>query len=82
MWYHRIIGQTLRLDTWWQTETGAIMISPLPAPLQQNPVRNQPIPRHRRRDRQRARRYGAARRRGLPRAHAPVAFHVENNLWR
>ncbi|HID22957.1 MAG TPA: acetyl-coenzyme A synthetase, partial [Planctomycetaceae bacterium] len=32
MWYHRVIGQERCpiVDTWWQTETGAIMISPLP----------------------------------------------------
>ncbi|MFO7448360.1 MAG: acetate--CoA ligase [Ignavibacteriaceae bacterium] len=32
MWYHRIIGKGKCpiVDTWWQTETGAIMISPLP----------------------------------------------------
>ncbi len=32
MWYHRIIGgeRCPIVDTWWQTETGAIMISPLP----------------------------------------------------
>ena len=32
MWYHRIIGKGRCpiVDTWWQTETGAIMISPLP----------------------------------------------------
>ncbi|MEP0822025.1 MAG: acetate--CoA ligase [Ignavibacterium sp.] len=32
MWYHRIIGKgrCLIVDTWWQTETGAIMITPLP----------------------------------------------------
>ncbi len=32
MWYRRVIGgdQTPIVDTWWQTETGAIMISPLP----------------------------------------------------
>ena len=32
MWYHRIIGKSRCpiVDTWWQTETGAIMISPLP----------------------------------------------------
>ena len=30
MWYHRVIGQERCpiVDTWWQTETGAIMISP------------------------------------------------------
>ena len=32
MWYRRVIGgdTTPIVDTWWQTETGAIMISPLP----------------------------------------------------
>jgi acetyl-CoA synthetase len=32
MWYHEIIGkgECPIIDTWWQTETGAIMISPLP----------------------------------------------------
>ena len=32
MWYHKIIGKGRCpiVDTWWQTETGAIMITPLP----------------------------------------------------
>src|SRR5947209_15205594 len=32
MWYHENIGHGTRpiVDTWWQTETGMIMISPLP----------------------------------------------------
>ena len=32
MWYHRVIGRERCpiVDTWWQTKTGAIMISPLP----------------------------------------------------
>ncbi|MBC7898554.1 MAG: acetate--CoA ligase [Saprospiraceae bacterium] len=32
MWYHEIIGKGKCpiVDTWWQTETGGIMISPLP----------------------------------------------------
>jgi acetyl-CoA synthetase len=32
MWYHRVIGKGKCpiVDTWWQTETGTIMISPLP----------------------------------------------------
>ncbi len=31
-WYHRVVGEGRCpvVDTWWQTETGAIMISPLP----------------------------------------------------
>jgi acetyl-CoA synthetase len=32
MWYHEVIGggRCPIVDTWWQTETGAIMIAPLP----------------------------------------------------
>lgn len=32
LWYHRLIGKKRCpiVDTWWQTETGSIMISPLP----------------------------------------------------
>lgn len=32
MWYHKVIGKQRCpiVDTWWQTETGGIMISPLP----------------------------------------------------
>ena len=32
MWYRRVIGgdRAPIVDTWWQTETGAVMISPLP----------------------------------------------------
>jgi acetyl-CoA synthetase len=32
LWYHTVIGRERCpiVDTWWQTETGAIMISPLP----------------------------------------------------
>ena len=32
LWYHRVIGKERCpiIDTWWQTETGGIMISPIP----------------------------------------------------
>ena len=32
MWYHRVIGKERCpiVDTWWQTETGGIMLTPLP----------------------------------------------------
>ena len=32
MWYREVIGgnRCPIVDTWWQTETGAIMISPIP----------------------------------------------------
>jgi acetyl-CoA synthetase len=39
MWYHRVIGRERCpiVDTWWQTETGAIMISPVPAAVATKP---------------------------------------------
>jgi acetyl-CoA synthetase len=39
MWYHRVIGggRCPVVDTWWQTETGAIMITPLPGAIAQKP---------------------------------------------
>jgi len=35
MWYHRVIGKERCpiVDTWWQTETGAIAITPLPGAI-------------------------------------------------
>jgi acetyl-CoA synthetase len=39
MWYHTVIGkQKLPIvDTWWQTETGSIMISPVPGAVPTKP---------------------------------------------
>src|SRR5262249_38303570 len=39
MWYHEVIGKERCpiVDTWWQTETGAIMISPLPGAIPTKP---------------------------------------------
>ena len=39
MWYHRTIGNERCpiVDTWWQTETGAIMITPLPGAIATKP---------------------------------------------
>jgi acetyl-CoA synthetase len=39
MWYHEVVGggRCPIVDTWWQTETGAIMISPLPGAIAQKP---------------------------------------------
>ena len=39
IWYHRVIGKELCpiVDTWWQTETGAIMITSLPAVTETRP---------------------------------------------
>ncbi len=39
MWYHNVIGKGKCpiVDTWWQTETGAIMIAPLPGAIPTKP---------------------------------------------
>jgi acetyl-CoA synthetase len=39
LWYHKIIGggRCPIVDTWWQTETGAIMITPLPGITETKP---------------------------------------------
>jgi acetyl-CoA synthetase len=38
-WYHRVVGdgRCPIVDTWWQTETGGILISPLPGATQLKP---------------------------------------------
>jgi acetyl-CoA synthetase len=39
MWYHRVIGgeRCPIVDTWWQTETGGIMLTPLPGAISTKP---------------------------------------------
>ncbi|MEX2236947.1 MAG: acetate--CoA ligase [Dehalococcoidia bacterium] len=39
MWYHEVIGggRCPIVDTWWQTETGSIMITPLPGAIPTKP---------------------------------------------
>ena len=47
MWYHSVIGSERCpiVDTWWQTETGAIMISPIPGVTPTKPGScTQPLP--------------------------------------
>ena len=38
-WYHRVVGdgRCPVVDTWWQTETGGILIAPLPGAIDQKP---------------------------------------------
>jgi len=38
-WYHRVVGdgRCPIIDTWWQTETGGVLISPLPGAIDQKP---------------------------------------------
>jgi acetyl-CoA synthetase len=47
MWYHRVIGKERCpiVDTWWQTETGAILVAPLPGVTATKPGScTQPLP--------------------------------------
>ena len=39
MWYHRVVGDERCpiVDTWWQTETGGILITPLPGAIPTKP---------------------------------------------
>jgi acetyl-CoA synthetase len=39
MWYHRVVGEERCpiVDTWWQTETGGILITPLPGAIPTKP---------------------------------------------
>ncbi len=39
LWYHRVVGdgRCPIVDTWWQTETGGIMISPIPGAVKTKP---------------------------------------------
>ncbi|MBP6820385.1 MAG: acetate--CoA ligase [Acidobacteria bacterium] len=39
MWYHKVIGKERCpiVDTWWQTETGGILISPIPGAISTKP---------------------------------------------
>jgi len=39
LWYHRVVGESRCpiVDTWWQTETGGILISPLPGATELKP---------------------------------------------
>ncbi len=39
MWYYRVVGEERCpiVDTWWQTETGGILITPLPGAIAQKP---------------------------------------------
>jgi acetyl-CoA synthetase len=38
-WYHRVVGDSRCpiVDTWWQTETGGVLITPLPGAIAQKP---------------------------------------------
>jgi len=84
-WYHRVIGDDRCpiVDTWWQTETGGILITPLPGATKLKPgSATQPffgvVPRDRRCRRQDAGRRGA--RQSLHRQ--VMAGDDAHGLWR
>ena len=85
IWYRRVIGadKVPVVDTWWQTETGSIMISPLPGVTAAKPGSAMtPAARHQRRRRRRPGQAGAQRRRWLPRAHRALAVDAARHLGR
>ena len=85
IWYREVIGgdRAPVVDTWWQTETGAIMISPLPGVTRrQAGLGDDPDPGGLRRRRHRGGRVGARRLRWLPRAHQAVALDAAHPVGR
>ena len=83
VWYYKFIGgeRCPVVDTWWQTETGAIMITPLPGSRRSSRGRRPAVSGHLRGDPHRERREGRGRRR-LARADAAVAVDAARHLRR
>ncbi len=83
MWYWQHIGgeRCPVVDTWWQTETGAIMISPLPGATTLKPgSATFPLPGIAADIVNDGGESGPDPRRGLPRAHPPVAVDAARHL--
>ena len=84
MWYHEHIGRGRCpiVDTWWQTETGHILITPLARDhAASSGIGHDAVSGHRARDPQRQRGSGH-RRRWLVGAHATLARHAARDLRR
>ena len=85
IWYRENIGgnRTPVVDTWWQTETGAIMISPLPGVTSAKPGSAQTAAaRHLREGRRRPGQRGRQGRRRVPGARQAVAGDAARHLGR
>ena len=83
VWYHEHIGggRCPIVDTWWQTETGMILITPLPGiTTLEARLGDEALPRRRGRGLRRAGQRGRAGRRRLPRAQAAVAGDAARDL--
>ena len=84
-WYHRVVGdgRCPIVDTWWQTETGGILITPLPGATQaQAGLGDAAVLRRQAGDR-RCRGQGAGgRRRGQSRHRRELARPDAHGLWR
>ena len=85
LWYHQHIGGEKRpiVDTWWQTETGQILITPLPGVTTTKPgSATFPFPGIEADVVDARRQSGAARRRGIPRPQAALAGDAPGHLRR
>ena len=85
LWYWKVIGgeRCPIVDTWWQTETGHIMISPLPGVVAAKPgSATRPLPGVGCRGPRRGGQRGARRRAGIARAAKPVARHAAHAVPR
>ena len=84
MWYHRKIGGERRpiVDTWWQTETGGIMMAPLPGPSRPSPAVARDPARRRAGDRRHRPPAGARRPGRLADDHEALAGHAPRYLGR
>ncbi len=83
LWYHKVIGgeRCPIVDTWWQTETGAIMITPLPGITATKPgSATQPFPGVFAEVLDGVRRRAGAGGPGSAGAHAPVAVDAAHAL--
>ena len=85
MWYHRVIGggKCPVVDTWWQTETGSIMIAPLPgATPTASGLGHAAASRHRPRNRHQGRQARAREPGRVPGDQATLAVHAPDPLRR